>query len=47
MSLVKLSYYGNLKIQISPCNDKGKTSSKKNDNVANPLAESNMKKLEN
>ena len=47
MSLVKLSYYGNLKLQISPCNDKGKTSSKKNDNVANPVAESNMKKLEN
>ena len=32
---------------IFPCNNKGKTSSKKNDNTANPVAESNMKKLEN
>ena len=32
---------------ISPCDNKGKTSSKKNDNTANPVEESNMKKLEN
>ena len=32
---------------ISPCDNKGKTSSKKNDNTANPVVESNMKKLEN
>ena len=32
---------------ISPCNNKGKTCSKKNDNTANPVVESNMKKLEN
>ena len=32
---------------ISPCDNKGKTCSKKNDNTANPVVESNMKKLEN
>ena len=32
---------------IYSCDDKGKTSSKKNDNTTNPLMESNMKKLEN
>ena len=32
---------------ISSCNNKGKTFSKKNDNMANPVVESNMKKLEN
>ena len=32
---------------ISSCNNKGKTSSKKNDNSANPVVESNMKKFEN
>ena len=32
---------------ISPCDNKGKTSSKKNDNTANPVEESNIKKLEN
>ena len=32
---------------ISPCDNKGKTSSKKNYNTANPVVESNMKKLEN
>ena len=32
---------------ISPCDNKGKTSSKKNDNTANLVVESNMKKLEN
>ena len=32
---------------IYSCDDKGKTSSKKNDNTTNPLVESNMKKLEN
>ena len=32
---------------ISSWDNKGKTSSKKNDNMANPVVESNMKKLEN
>ena len=32
---------------ISPCDNKDETSSKKNDNTANPVVESNMKKLEN
>ena len=32
---------------ISSCNNKGKTFSKKNDNMANPVVESNMKKHEN
>ena len=32
---------------ISSWDNKGKTSSKKNDNTANPVVESNMKKLEN
>ena len=32
---------------ISPCDNKGKTSSKKNDNTANPVVESSMKKLQN
>ena len=32
---------------ISPCDNKGKTSSKKNDNTTNPVVESNIKKLEN
>ena len=32
---------------ISPCDNQGKTSSKKNDNTANPVVESNMKKFEN
>ena len=32
---------------ISSCNNKAKTSSKKNDNTANPVVESNMRKLEN
>ena len=32
---------------ISSCDKKTKTSSKKNDNTANPVVESNMTKLEN
>ena len=32
---------------ISSCDNKGKTFSKKNDNMANPVVQSNMKKLEN
>ena len=32
---------------ISSCNNKGKTSTKKNDNTANLVMESNIKKLEN
>ena len=43
-------YFHNINSHNVPCkthcNDKGKTSSKKNDNVANPVVESNMKKLE-
>ena len=31
----------------SSCNNKGKVSSKKNDNTTNPVEESNMKELEN